>query len=248
MFRISPPAGLVRSTLLASAAVFVSPFDAQAQSERTNLPPVRSRRRNRSAPPASARRATLTRSAARGPGPRARYRRPRPPSDQGQGGRGALAVLSAQQALTEINNTPGGVALGAGCGLQEFDASPILLRTFSDYVPGVFAQPKWGDDTRLSIRGSSLSRNFHLRGVQLYMDGIPINTADGYGDFQEIDPTAYKYVEVWKGANALQYGANSLGGAINFVIPTGRDPWPIGVSASTWAHSDFKRLRPTPAG
>ena len=40
MFRYSPPAGLVRSTLLASAAVFGSPFDAEAQSERTNLPPV----------------------------------------------------------------------------------------------------------------------------------------------------------------------------------------------------------------
>ncbi len=55
------------------------------------------------------------------------------------------------------------------------------------------------------------------------MDGIPINTSDGYGDFQEIDPTAYKFVEVWKGANALRFGANSLGGAINFVTPTGRD-------------------------
>ncbi len=92
-----------------------------------------------------------------------------------------------------------------------------------DYVPGVFVQPKWGDDTRLSIRGSGLSRNFHLRGLQLYMDGIPINTADGYGDFQEIDPTAYRYVEVYKGANALRFGANSLGGAINFVMPTGYD-------------------------
>ena len=78
------------------------------------------------------------------------------------------------------------------------------IKDVLDYVPGVFAQPKWGDDTRLSIRGSGLSRNFHLRGVQLYMDGIPINTADGYGDFQEIDPTAYKYVEVFKGGNALQ--------------------------------------------
>ncbi len=87
----------------------------------------------------------------------------------------------------------------------------------------MWAQPKWGDDTRLSIRGSGLSRNFHLRGVQLFMDGIPINTADGYGDFQEIDPTAYRYVEVYKGANALRFGANSLGGAINFVTPTGRD-------------------------
>ena len=97
---------------------------------------------------------------------------------------------------------------------------PPPSRTSLDYVPGVFAQPKWGDDTRLSIRGSGLSRNFHLRGVQLYMDGIPINTADGYGDFQEIDPTAYRYVEVYKGANALRFGANSLGGAINFVTPT----------------------------
>src|SRR5690606_6964720 len=55
------------------------------------------------------------------------------------------------------------------------------------------------------------------------MDGIPINTADGYGDFQEIDPTAYRYIEVFKGANALRFGANALGGAINFVMPTGYD-------------------------
>jgi hypothetical protein len=40
----------------------------------------------------------------------------------------------------------------------------------------------------LSIRGSGLSRNFHLCSVQLYMDGISINTADSYGDFQEIPP------------------------------------------------------------
>ena len=59
------------------------------------------------------------------------------------------------------------------------------------------------------------------------MDGIPINTADGLFDLFEIDPTAYRYVEVYKGANALRYGANSLGGAINFVTPTGRDASPF---------------------
>ena len=53
------------------------------------------------------------------------------------------------------------------------------------------------------------------------MDGIPISTADGLFDLFEIDPTAYRYVEVYKGANALRYGSNSLGGAINFVMPTG---------------------------
>ncbi len=75
----------------------------------------------------------------------------------------------------------------------------------------------------MSIRGSGLSRSYGNRGINLYMDSIPINTADGLFDLFEIDPTAYRYVEVYKGANALRYGANALGGAINFVTPTGRD-------------------------
>ncbi len=116
-----------------------------------------------------------------------------------------------------------------------------------DYVPGVFVQPKWGEDSRLSIRGSGLSRNFHLRGVQLYMDGIPINTADGYGDFQEIDPTAYRYVEVYKGANALRYGAASLGGAINFVTPSGRDA-PLAAFSLDLGSFGFARTQAQAAG
>jgi iron complex outermembrane receptor protein len=134
----------------------------------------------------------------------------------------SLAVLTAQQAMREIQQTPGAVAVVAAESYRN-NSVASTVKDILDYVPGVFAQPKWGDDTRLSIRGSGLSRNFHLRGVQLYMDGIPINTADGYGDFQEIDPTAYKYAEVYKGANALRFGANALGGAINFVTLTGRD-------------------------
>ena len=223
MFRISPPAGLVRSTLLASAALFVSPFDAGAQTERSTLPPVtvtapEQKRAASARPPRNAAQSARTTRQARNP-----VSPPQVPSDQGQGVRGALAVLSAQQALTRDQQHAGWRRDRAGRGLQEFDR-----RQYHQGHSGLRARrlcpAEMGRRHRLSIRGSGLSRNFHLRGVQLYMDGIPINTADGYGDFQEIDPTAYKYVEVWKGANALQFGANSLGGAINFVMPTGRDP------------------------
>ncbi len=162
------------------------------------------------------------------------------------GVRGALAVLTAQQALREIQRAPGGVALVPANAYRNSTVANTV-KDILDYVPGVFAQPKWGDDTRLSIRGSSLSRNFHLRGVQLYMDGIPINTADGYGDFQEIDPTATKYTEVYKGANALRFGANSLGGAINFVTRTGRDPFPNGASLDIGAFG-FARLQANAGG
>ena len=135
---------------------------------------------------------------------------------------GSLSVPSTGEARAEINRTPGGVDVVPDTAYKG-STPAITVKDVLDYVPGVFAQPKWGEDTRLSIRGSGLSRNFHLRGLQLYMDGIPINTADGFGDFQEIDPTAYRYVEVYKGANALRFGSNSLGGAINFVMPTGYD-------------------------
>ena len=244
LFVVSWPNVRARGLLLASASVLAFPPGAGAQSSPQQLPSVVV-----DAP--KPQRAAIVRPA-RTPARSTRAVRPVPApaaqtaSDQGQGVRGALAVLSAQQALTEINQTPGGVALVPAEAYRNSTVANTI-KDILDYVPGVFAQPKWGDDTRLSIRGSSLSRNFHLRGIQLYMDGIPINTADGYGDFQEIDPTAYKYVEVWKGANALQFGANSLGGAINFVMPTGRDPWPNGVSADAGAFG-FKRLQANAGG
>jgi iron complex outermembrane receptor protein len=245
MFRTSSPSALARGALLVSAAVLVSPFDATAQSEPSQLPAVTitapEQKRAATRSPHRAVRSGRTVRQARVPAAV-----PPAPGNQGQGVRGALAVLSAQQALTEINNTPGGVALVPAEAYRNSTVANTI-KDILDYVPGVFAQPKWGDDTRLSIRGSGLSRNFHLRGVQLYMDGIPINTADGYGDFQEIDPTAYKYIEVFKGANALQFGANSLGGAINFVMPTGRDPFPNGVSADAGAFG-FKRLQANAGG
>src|SRR6478735_4601763 len=210
---------LARRFLLASAAAIVSVSAAAQTSPQTALPAI-----TVDAP--QQKRAAAVRpqqpSAARA----ARVSRVSNPavaavaSDLARGP--ALTVLTVQQALRDIQQTPGGVAIVPAEAYRNSTVSNTI-KDILDYVPGVFAQPKWGDDTRLSIRGSGLSRNFHLRGVQLYMDGIPINTSDGYGDFQEIDPTAYRYVEIFRGANALQYGASSLGGAINFVTPSGRD-------------------------
>jgi iron complex outermembrane recepter protein len=90
------------------------------------------------------------------------------------------------------------------------------------FSPGVVVQPRFGaEETRLSIRGSGAQRTFHGRGLKLMQDGVPLNLADGSFDFQAIEPLAARYIEVWRGANALQYGAGTLGGAINFVSPNG---------------------------
>src|SRR5690606_1203908 len=117
---------------------------------------------------------------------------------------GSLTVPTTAEATAEIQQTPGAVEVVSDQAYKPSTPS-ATLKDALDYVPGVFVQTKWGEDTRLSIRGSGLSRNFHGRGIQLIMDGIvPVTTADGASDFQEIDPTAYRYIEVYKGANALR--------------------------------------------
>ena len=149
-----------------------------------------------------------------------------------------------EQARADIERTPGGVEVVPDTAFKNGPANTV--KDVLGWVPGVITQPKSDIDGRVSIRGSGLTRNYGNRGINIYMDGIPINTSDGLFDLFEIDPTAYRYVEVYKGANALRYGANALGGAINFVTPTGRDASPFD-AASTPAASASCAARPAPA-
>lgn len=134
---------------------------------------------------------------------------------------GSLTRPSDEQAAEEARRNPGNVTIVPASDFRE-RAGATSIRDMLLYTPGVFAEPKWGEDSRLSIRGSSIARNFHLRGVRLYQDGLSVNQADGSGDFQELDPLTFQRVEVLRGANAFALGANTLGGALNFITPTGR--------------------------
>ncbi len=124
-------------------------------------------------------------------------------------------------ARARLSETPGAVAVVSAESYAARYAPGVadLLRD----VPGVYAQKKWGGDTRLSIRGSGIGNSSHNRGTLLAQDGVPFNEADGFGDFQLIDPSIARYTEVYKGGNALRFGGALLGGAINLVTPTGRN-------------------------
>jgi iron complex outermembrane receptor protein len=203
--------------LVAAMATLAAPIPVQAQD---TLPPVVVQA-TRPKPARAAKPAPARFGAARAAPARVQSPAPAPTALTVHASAGSPTAPTTAAAERELRQIPGSVAVVADAAFKNTPAQ--TLKDALDFVAGVFAQPKWGEDTRLSIRGSGLSRNFHLRGVQLYMDGIPINTSDGYGDFQEIDPTAYRHIDVYKGANALRFGANSLGGAINFVTPSGRD-------------------------
>ncbi|UZK66992.1 TonB-dependent receptor family protein [Sphingomonas sp. M1-B02] len=124
------------------------------------------------------------------------------------------------EAIQRVSETPGGAHVVPATDFDEKVA--VSLRDVLAFSPGVYAQPRFGQEVRLSIRGSGISRGYHMRGLTLLQDGVPLNLADDNGDFQELDPAFLQHVEVFRGANALRFGSSTLGGAINGVTPTGR--------------------------
>jgi iron complex outermembrane receptor protein len=129
---------------------------------------------------------------------------------------GRLALRAAER---EVRSTPGGADV---VGYEDYaDKSLVSLRDTLAFSPGVYAQPRFGQEIRISIRGSGLSRGYHMRGLTLLQDGIPINLADDNGDFQELEPAFFDHLEVYRGANALRFGSGTLGGAVNGITPTG---------------------------
>ncbi len=136
---------------------------------------------------------------------------------------GSITVPDNNEAQKIINQTPGGVDIVKGSEIE--NKYTVNYEDTLSMVPGVSAKKRFGEEVRVSIRGSGLSRGYHMRGLKLTLDGIPFNLADGSADFQELDTEITQRIEVYKGGNALQYGGTSLGGAINTVSKTGRtDP------------------------
>jgi iron complex outermembrane receptor protein len=105
---------------------------------------------------------------------------------------------------------------------QIVESRQLNLNDVLQFAPGVRFQSRFGaDEGQFQIRGTSLRNNFHHRGINILINGIFFGDADGFSDFESIELQAYERIEVYKGANALRYGANSIGGAINFVPRTG---------------------------
>lgn len=148
----------------------------------------------------------------------------------------AIIVTGTQEPmdgeLAEIELTPGGVSL---IDMSEFREQNVSsLADVLQYVPGIWSSSDSGNDTLfLSSRGSNLdATDYDLNGIKLLVDGLPVTTADGSNHNRVIDPLTAHHATVARGANALKYGASTLGGAISFTSPTAHDS-PTAVAAFT---------------
>lgn len=140
-------------------------------------------------------------------------------------------VVTAERQRAEVDAqraaTPGGVAIVDGEDLYRRQTNGLadLLR----YVPGVWAESSFGaEELFFSSRGSNLdATDYDKNGIKLLQDGLPVTTADGNNHNRVIDPLTARYASVARGANALTYGASTLGGAIDFTSATARNSAPL---------------------
>lgn len=82
-------------------------------------------------------------------------------------------------------------------------------------VPGITAQNRTqqAQDPQISSRGFGSRSTFGVRGVRVYLDGIPLTMPDGQGQPGVADLSAIKSIEVMRGPFSSLYG-NSSGGVI----------------------------------
>jgi len=130
-------------------------------------------------------------------------------------------LTATEQATKSLEKIPGGTDV---VGRQDMPVGVnASLQQALAYVPGVVVQSFFGsnDQPRLQIRGSGLQQNPSERGTLVLQDGLPINRADGSYIVGFADPKSAEFVEIYRGYTANRLGATVLGGAINFVSPTG---------------------------
>jgi iron complex outermembrane receptor protein len=82
-------------------------------------------------------------------------------------------------------------------------------------VPGlvVLNRQNYAQDLQISIRGFGARSTFGVRGMRLYLDGIPATMPDGQGQVSNFPLNAIDRIEVLRGPFSALYG-NSSGGVI----------------------------------
>lgn len=82
-------------------------------------------------------------------------------------------------------------------------------------VPGVVAlnRQNYAQDLQISIRGFGARSTFGVRGIRMYLDGIPATMPDGQGQVSHFPLNAVERIEVLRGPFSALYG-NSSGGVI----------------------------------
>lgn len=98
---------------------------------------------------------------------------------------------------------------------QQPESSQVNLTEIVKGIPSlqINNRENYAQDLQLSMRGFGARSTFGVRGIRLYVDGIPATMPDGQGQTSNIDLSSLDHIEVLTGPFSSLYG-NSSGGTI----------------------------------
>lgn len=182
------------------------------------------------------------------PGAWAETTAPEPEEDAG-----ALepVVVRGTRAGADRWRSPASIDVVTGEDMRE-GRPQISLAEGLGRVPGLVVRDRqnFAQDLQLSIRGFGARSSFGVRGLKLYLDGIPASAPDGQGQTSHFPLTMAERVEVVRGPFAALYGASS-GGVLSLYTEDGKWPgeWRAGFAAGsdgTWRLSTAALGRTAP--
>jgi iron complex outermembrane receptor protein len=100
-------------------------------------------------------------------------------------------------------------------GDGRIDALGATLSERLTTIPGVLARDRRNaaQDEQISIRGFGTRAAFGIRGVRLYLDGVPATMPDGQGQVSQMPLAFARRIEVLRGPFSVLYG-NAAGGVV----------------------------------
>ena len=138
-----------------------------------------------------------------------------------------LAPVTVSATRTEMApfDVPASVDVIDGERLRSDGRAQLNLSESLALTPGIQARDRQNQaqDLQLSVRGFGARSTFGVRGVRIYVDGIPATMPDGQGQLSHIDLGSASRVEVLRGPFSALYG-NSSGGVVQVFTEQGEGP------------------------
>jgi len=144
----------------------------------------------------------------------------------------APVVVTATRIDTPPFDVPASIDLIGADAIRSGRAQVNISESLGP-VPGLLARDRqnYAQDVQISVRGFGARASFGIRGVRLYVDGIPATLPDGQGQITNVDLGSADRIEVLRGPFSALYG-NSSGGVIQVFSEEGTGAPTLGFGVS----------------
>lgn len=141
-------------------------------------------------------------------------------------------VVTATRIETPAFDVPAAITRIDGDQVRDGRAQVNISESLAA-VPGLVARDRqnYAQDVQISVRGFGARSTFGIRGVRLYVDGIPATLPDGQGQITNVELGSVDRIEVLRGPFSALYG-NSSGGVLQVFTEEGRGRPRVGFEVS----------------